>query len=108
MADRITQTAAVEKIRGILAEAAVPAIRDLSKHGSFDDIEANLQFVQHGIAALKGIGAMMLGGTDQMNAHIYEAASVFDFMAEAMEGPAQKAYDALETLQRDARARELP
>ena len=78
----------------------------LHKHGAFDDLTAHLEFIQLGIAALKGIGAMLQPEThdQQLNAaHSSDAAAVFEFFGEALKGSANEAYDAKERLEQAAR-----
>lgn len=87
------------------AEAALPAPEaprpaiPFHERSEFEEIYAKLHFVSLGISAMKGIGGMMRPGSNQMDAGIHEAASVFEFFGEALEAPARAAHDTLEKLQ---------
>lgn len=91
----------VRTIREILASATPtgkPAAVPLHEHCAFDDLEKRICFIQRGVEAIKGLGAMMLPehGDFQMNmAHSADAAAVFNFFGEALSGPAYAAYDDL-------------
>lgn len=94
--------------RGLLAAKALAnaAAVPLHKHDAFDDLRGRLQFMQLGVAALKGIGALLQPETrdQQLNqAFSSDAAAVFSFFAEALEEPATGAYDDMERLERAAR-----
>lgn len=79
-------------------EAPRPAA-PFHERSEFAEVYARLRFVSLGIAAMKGIGGMMRTGMDQMEAGGHEAAYVFEFFGEALEGPAQAVHDAIEQLQ---------
>lgn len=79
-------------------EATLPAA-PFHERSEFEEAYARLRFVSLGIAAMKGIGGMMRTGMDQMDAEIHDAAYVFEFFGEALEGPAQAVHDAIEQLQ---------
>ncbi len=82
--------------------SATPTACSLHEHEAFDVLTRNLEFIQLGIAALKGLGAMMQPETDdhQMNpAFSSDAAAVFHFFGEALEEAANKSYNAKERLE---------
>lgn len=82
--------------------SATPTACSLHEHGAFDDLTGSLEFIQLGIAALKGLGAMMQPETEehQMNlAFSSDAAAVFRFFGEALEDAVNESYNAKERLQ---------
>ena len=92
----------LHQARKVTDQASVP----LHKHGAFNDLTAHLQFIQLGIAALKGVGALLRpeNHDQQLNgAFSSEASAVFEFFGEALKGPANEAYDAKERLEQAAR-----
>lgn len=107
----INRKATVDKIAGIMAEASAldvslraalaeaPPPAPFHERSEFKEAYERLRFVSLGIAAMKGIGGMMRPGMSQMDAKIHEAAYVFEFFGEALEGPAQAVHDAIEQLQ---------
>ncbi len=88
-------------------EKAKPAAIPLHKHGAFDELQANLSFLQLGADAMKGLGGIMQPSVivedfQLSQAHIADAAAVFRFFGEALRRPATDAYDAMEKLLRAA------
>lgn len=73
---------------------------------AFADLRTRLEFIQMGVAALDGIGAILLpGGHRQIDhATCEQASAVFAFFGKALSGPANEAYNAMEELERHVNA----
>lgn len=66
----------------------------------------NLEFIQLGIMAMRGLGAMLNPEIhdEQLNgAFASEVSAVFSFFGQALEKPSTQAYDAYEEMERIAR-----
>lgn len=81
----------------------------LSKHGAFMDIEDAQRLLSMGSNALKGIGAMMLPGTDAADeatlAKRLELSEVFSFFGEVMAEKSQQISDAVFRIEQTADGR---
>lgn len=91
-----------------IPETAQPAT-PLHQHSAFADIQAALIFIGHANAALLGIGDLLqpvleVHDNQLNNAHCSSVSAIFHFFGEAMEGHIEKAYNANEALQREAKA----
>lgn len=74
---------------------------------AFADLRTHLEFIQMGVAALDGIGAILLPGQHghQLNqASCEQASAVFSFFGKALSAPANEAYNAMEELERHVNA----
>jgi hypothetical protein len=77
-------------------------------HGAFDDLYGRLQFIKLAGEALRGIASMMrpeyLSADEPLNeTRRSDAAAIFRFFGEALEGPAGEGYTDLERLERAAK-----
>lgn len=81
----------------------------LSTHGAFQDIEEHLRMLSMGSNALKGIGAMMLPGTNDADeattAKRLELSEIFMFFGEVMADSAQFVSDAVFRIEQAADGR---
>lgn len=85
------------------AAETIPAM-PLHKHGAFNDITANADFISLCANALKGIGAMMqpsMVAHDEQseNARRSDISAIFKFFGEALQEPAITVYNATERLE---------
>lgn len=83
--------------------------RPLSEHGAFSDIEEHQRILSMGSNALKGIGAMMLPGTDAADeattAKRLELSEIFSFFGEVLADRAQLISDAVFRIEQAADGR---
>lgn len=81
----------------------------LSSHGEFLDIEDALRYLAMGSNALKGIGAMMLPGTNAADeattAKRLELSEIFSFFGEVMAEKSQQISDAVFRIEQAADGR---
>lgn len=98
----------VQRIAKILREAEAAVAVPPPNHGAFDDLYNRLQFIKVAGEALRGIASMMrpeyLAADEPLNeTRRSDAAAIFRFFGEALEGPAGEAHADLERLERAAK-----
>lgn len=89
-------------VKALANAAYVP----LHEHGAFDDLQANIEFLELGADALKGLGILMeaCGSEGQIESGSRtEVAAIFRFFGEALYTPATNAHGDMERLQRAAK-----